>query len=285
MKLRFPLRAYKTLDRLYLHYDKKMIRRTRNLWLMPGLSERSAPGRPSYGEWCYLVGIFQTLLRTNLKKDTDNDVLDVGCGTGIMAIASQPFLGDKGHYTGIDVKRSDIEFCRQHYPNKNFSFIHLDASNQVFAPDQSAGKVKWEVADASADVVTALSVWTHMNEDDAIFYFREIDRVLKPGGKAIVTFYLLDDLYHSSVSTWADKMGRYNNSFQNSRIFNTPSSQSKNWFHPDWAAKPEETIGVTPAGIQMMLDATRLSLVETYVGNWKEVPGVFYQDILVFEKH
>ena len=109
MKLRFPLRAYKTLDRLYLHYDKKMIRRTRNLALMPGLSQRLAPGRPSYGEWCYLVGVFQTLLRTNLKNQTDNDILDVGCGTGIMAIATEPFLGDKGHYTGIDVKRSDIE--------------------------------------------------------------------------------------------------------------------------------------------------------------------------------
>ena len=130
---------------------------------------------------------------------------------------------------------------------------------------------------------TALSVWTHMNEDDAVFYFGEIDRVLQAGGKAIVTFYLLDDLYHSSVNTWSEQMGRYNNSYQNSRIFNTPSSQSRNWFHPDWAAQPEETIGVTPAGIQTMLDATRLSLVETYVGNWKEVPGVFYQDILVFE--
>jgi len=39
MKLRSPLRAYKTVDRLYLHYDKKMIRR--NLALMPGLSQRS----------------------------------------------------------------------------------------------------------------------------------------------------------------------------------------------------------------------------------------------------
>jgi SAM-dependent methyltransferase len=261
-----------------------MIRRTRNLRLMPELSQRQAPGRPSYGEWCYLVGIFQTLLRTIIKKDTDNNILDIGCGTGIMAIASEPFIGDKGNYTGIDVRREDIEFCRQHYPARTFSFIHLDVSNQVFAPNQNGGKMKWEIADESIDIVTALSVWTHMNEDDAVFYFHEVNRVLRPGGKAIITFYLLDDLYHVSVNNWTEQLGKYNNSYQNSRIFNTPSSDSKNWIHPDWAVRPEETIGVTPAAIQTMLDGTRLSQTETFVGNWKEVPGVFYQDVLVFEK-
>lgn len=284
MKLRFPLRAYISFDRLYLYYDKKLIRRTRNLRLMPDISQRLIPGRPSYGEWCYLVGIFQTLLRTRLEKETDNDLLDVGCGTGIMAIASEPFLGDRGRYIGIDVSKRDVEFCRQHYPQANFSFRHLNASNPAYAAERKAGRAKWEVGDESIDAVTALSVWTHMNEEDAVFYFREVNRVLRPGGKAIITFYLLDDLYHRAVPNWTERTGRYNNSNQNSRIFTTPSSESKNWFHPDWVARPEDTIGVTPAGIQTLLEGTRLSLAETFAGNWKEVPGVFYQDVLVFEK-
>lgn len=145
--------------------------------------------------------------------------------------------------------------------------------------------MKWEIADESIDIVTALSVWTHMNEDDAVFYFHEVDRVLRPGGKAILTFYLLDDLYQRSVNNWTEQLGRYNNSYQNSRNFNTPSSDSKNWLHPDWAVRPEETIGVTPAAIQTMLNGTRLTHTQTFVGNWKEVPGVFYQDVLVFEKN
>jgi predicted SAM-dependent methyltransferase len=64
-------------------------------------------------------------------------------------------------------------------------------------------------------LVTALSVWTHLNEADARFYFKEISRVLKPDGKAIVTFFLLD---------------------------------------------------------------------EQYPGNWKETPGAFFQDVLIFAK-
>lgn len=280
MKIKFPLRAYISLDRLYLYYDKKMIRRTRNLRLMPDISRRLVPGRPSYGEWCYLVGIFQTLLRTRLEKETDNDILDVGCGTGIMAIASEPFLGDRGRYTGIDVRKQDVEFCRQHYPRENFTFMHLDVGDPAHAP----GRPKWDVADESVDLVTALSVWTHMNEDDAVFYFREAARVLRPGGKAIITLYLLDDLYHGSVRGWTERTGKYNNTNLDLQVFSKPSSESKNWFHPAWVDRPEATIGITPAGVQTMLGGTRLSLAETYVGNWKEVPGVFFQDVLVFEK-
>lgn len=285
MKLKFPLKAYILLDRLYLHYDKGLVRRTRNLRLMPDVSWRRLPGRPSYGEWCYLVGIFQTLLRTRLPKETDNHILDVGCGTGIMAMACEPFLGDAGRYTGIDVSRRDIEFCRGHYPPESFTFIHLDASNAAYVPEQAGARARWEVADESVDAVTALSVWTHMNEEDAVFYFREVDRVLRPGGKAVITFYVLDDLYRAAVSGWTDRSGRYNNSNQNSRVFTTQCSASGHWFHPDWAERPEETIGVTPEGIGTLLEGTRLSLAETFAGNWKEVPGVFYQDVLVFEKN
>lgn len=282
--MRFPLRAYILLDRLYLHYDKKLVRRTRNLRLMPDVSQRLLPGRPSYGEWCYLVGIFQTLLRTRLPKETENDILDVGCGTGIMAMACEPFLGDAGRYTGIDVSKRDIEFCRSHYPKESFSFLHLDASNPAYVPGRQGERARWEVADESVDAVTALSVWTHMNEEDAVFYFREAARVLRPGGVALITFYVLDDLYRASVPGWTDRAGRYNNSNQNSRVFNTPSSASGNWLHPDFVERPEDTIGVTPEGIQTLLEGTGLSLAETLVGNWKEVPGVFYQDVLVFEK-
>lgn len=284
MKLRFPMRAYIYLDRLFLHYDKRMVRRTRNLRLMPDISARRLPGRPSYAEWCYVVGVFQTVLRMRLRKETDNRILDVGSGSGIMAIACEPFIGDAGHYTGIDVNQREVSFCRGHYPTDKFSFVHLDAGNPIYVPEQT-GRARWDVADESVDVVTSLSVWTHMNEDDAVFYFREVDRVLRPGGQAFITFYVLDDLYQRSVSGWdTQRRGKYNNSFVDSRVFNTPSSASGNWIHPDWAPRPEDTIGVTPAGLETMMDSTRMSLAETMLGNWKEVPGVFYQDVLVFEK-
>lgn len=68
-------------------------------------------GKASYGEWCHVIGIFQTLMYQQLRNKTGNTILDAGCGTGILAIASEPFLGENGKYIGIDVQPEEIEIC------------------------------------------------------------------------------------------------------------------------------------------------------------------------------
>lgn len=275
--------VYPRVDDIYLSLDKSLVRRTRNLRLIPALNNRRG-GKIAYGEWCHVVGLFQTLLFLHLNNKDGNHILDVGCGTGLLGIASEPFLGDRGRYIGIDVREQDIEFCQKHYPKSHYSFEHLDVLNPSYAPGQSPIRKNWTVVDASMDMVTALSVWTHLNEEDAIFYFQEIDRVLKPGGKAIVTFFLLDEKYYNGVQSRTGEQGKYHNTRQDDWIFDKPCSESQNWFHSRWAVQPEDAIGVTPTAIEKMLERTLLKLVKIYSGNWKELPGIFFQDILVFEK-
>jgi hypothetical protein len=67
---------------------------------------------------------------------------------------------------------ADIEFCRAHYPSPPFEFIHFDIHNPAYAPAQEKRNRPWPLDDARFDVVTALSVWTHLNESDATFYLR-----------------------------------------------------------------------------------------------------------------
>jgi SAM-dependent methyltransferase len=272
-----------SLDRAYLYLDKKLVRRTRNLRLVPAIANRRG-GRISYGEWCYEVGILQSILFHHLGKRTNSRILDVGCGTGIVGIASEPFLGQDGEYLGIDVSKRAIEFCKKHYPPSRFTFKHLDVMNRRYAPGQASERTRWDVADESIDMVTAVSVWTHLSEEDATFYFREIDRVLKPGGKAIITFFLLDRCYHRSLRDRTEMPGEYHAFGQSRWIFDVPCSDSQDWFHPQWVEEPEDAIGIRPAGIDAMLERTSLRLVNTYGGTWKEMPGVFFQDVLVFEK-
>jgi len=274
---------FAVVDKAFLKTDRRHILRTKNIRLIPEFKDRRG-GKLSYAEWAHVIGIFQTLIYQALDKKTGNEILDVGCGTGLLGIASEPFVGKGGTYTGIDVMKDDIAFCKSHFKSGNYRFIHFDVANPTYAEKQSNELKPWPIADNSLDLVTALSVWTHLNERDAVFYFKEVQRVLKPGGKAIITFFLLDKDYEDSIPRRSDETGRYHGTWQKGWIFNVPAYESKNWFTVPTAVHPEDAIAVTSAGMDMLIKTSGLKLAECYPGNWKEMPGVFFQDVLIFEK-
>jgi SAM-dependent methyltransferase len=276
-------RLYRLLDRFYVPLDRKQVRRTRNIRLIPREAFRRG-GKRSYAEWAHVIGIFQTLIRLRIEKATDLTMLDVGCGTGILAVAAEPFLLPNGHYIGLDVNQRDIEFCRRHYPRPTYEFVHFEVNNPAYAPGQTQQARAWPLADNQFDMVTALSVWTHLNEADACFYFAEVARVLKPGGRALITFFLLDDAYEASVSSRSRSPGHYHMTLPSNWIFDRPAYGSSAWRYPSGANIPEEAIGVTRAGLDGLLARAPLKLVDYYPGNWKEIPGVYFQDVLIFEK-
>ena len=52
-------------------------------------------------------------------------ILDVGCFTG-YAVGYFRFRGFKGHYTGIDINRTAIEFARERFPEEVFAHRSVD---------------------------------------------------------------------------------------------------------------------------------------------------------------
>lgn len=123
-------------------------------------------------------------------------VLDVGCGTGRMAAALLNYLDEKGSYDGFDIVKSGIDWCAQKITAKNprFHFAHADIFNKAYNP---SGKIRSEdfrfpYPDANFDFVFLTSVFTHMLPAEAERYMAEISRVLKPGGRCLITFFLLD---------------------------------------------------------------------------------------------
>lgn len=92
-------------------------------------------------------------------------ILDVGCGTGTMLT----YLASFGKAEGVDIDEEAIGYCR----DRGLQNVRLgEASSLPFG-------------DGSFDLVTALDVVEHLDDDVAAF--REMKRVLRPGGQILVT--------------------------------------------------------------------------------------------------
>lgn len=273
---------YQHLDEIYISLDREQVRRTKNIRLIPPVNERRG-GKRSYAEWAHVIGIFQTLMFLYSPANSGNTIIDLGCGTGILAIAAEPLVSEGGRYIGLDVNPVDIAFCKQHYPSPPFEFQHVEAHNAAYAFEQS-GQKHWSVMDKSADLVTALSVWSHLNELDAVFYMQDVYRILRPGGKAIITGFVLDETYEASLEARTDDTGTFHSTPKSMWIFEQPAYNSHNWFTTRWAEVPEKAIAFNKAGLAHMLLESGLKLLAFHPGCWRETPGIFFQDIIILQK-
>lgn len=124
----------------------------------------------------------------------DHDLLDVGCGSGRIAVALVDYLTDEGSYTGFDVVDDAVEWCRTEITARhpNFTFDLVDVHSGFYRPEGSVSPVdfRFPYADDSFDFVTLTSVFTHLAPDAVDAYAAEIARVLRPGGRCFATFFL-----------------------------------------------------------------------------------------------
>ena len=108
-------------------------------------------------------------------------VLDVGCGTGTLAIAIMPRVGE-GEVHGIDASPEMIEVA-QEKARKTRSEIAFQVALIEAIP----------FPNGSFDLVTSSPMLHHLPDDLKRRGFAEIRRVLKPGGR----FLAMDFAAHS----------------------------------------------------------------------------------------
>lgn len=122
-------------------------------------------------------------------------LLDVGCGCGKIARPLVGYLGAQGGYDGIDITHAAIDWCRDAYrghPNFRFHLADLQSSRYNAGGATRASEYRFPFEANSFDVVFLGSVFTHLLPADTAHYLREIGRVLKPGGRCLSTFFVLD---------------------------------------------------------------------------------------------
>jgi SAM-dependent methyltransferase len=141
----------------------------------------------------------------------DERVLDIGCGVGRLAIPLTHYLNCQGSYEGIDIIHELVAWCRfnisRHHPA--FRFQKADVCNKIYNRDgwMKASEYRLPFADATFDFVFVGSVFTHMLPADLENYLEETTRVLKPEGRCLISYFLLDQgrvKARESKADWLD---------------------------------------------------------------------------------
>jgi ubiquinone/menaquinone biosynthesis C-methylase UbiE len=126
----------------------------------------------------------------------DACILDVGCGCGRMAIPLTKYLSDRGGYWGFDIVEDNIAWCQKNIgvQHKNFHFLLADVYNKTYHPKGrfKAAEYRFPYLDDFFDFVSLTSVFTHMLAADMQNYLGQISRVMKPGGRCLISYFLLN---------------------------------------------------------------------------------------------
>ena len=107
------------------------------------------------------------------------DVWDMGCGPGHIA----RYLRDRGlvNVFGLDLSARMVEQARRHNPDISF---------------QVADVMRLDLRDASLGGIVAFYAIVNVPENLLPTVFGEMWRVLKPGGRLLLSFHIGDEIVH-----------------------------------------------------------------------------------------
>jgi SAM-dependent methyltransferase len=198
----------------------------------------------------------------------ENAVLDIGCGIGVMAARLARFL-TTGRYEGFDIVKVGTDWAAAHISSKypNFRFTHADVFNRHYNPlsEMKGEAFTFPYGSNQFDFAFAKSVFTHMTPPAVQQYLRETARVVKRGGTAVFTAFLMNresiDLIESGKSSLA------------------LSSAGEHWIlDPEF---PETAIGLPEEDFVSWCKAAGFQVKQIAYGSWcGRTRYLSYQDIV-----
>lgn len=197
------------------------------------------------------------------------DFLDIGSGIGRIARALTSYL--TGTYQGFDAVKTGVTWCQRHISrmHPNFHFTHVPLYNDLYrASGLSAADYRFPYADETFDFACAISVFTHLLPEETENYLKETARVLKPKGKLVATFFLINGALSERTGAFSfpHRRGHY--------ALMDASVQHAN-------------VAYDHAYLLSFSESVGLKLSTHIHGSWRDgVVGhtVAFQDVLVWEK-
>jgi SAM-dependent methyltransferase len=206
--------------------------------------------------------------------ESDDRVLEVGCGCGRLALALAERLGPEGRYEGFDVAPTLVDWCRANLepvlPNFRFRLVDVAAPSHNPGGAVAASDFRFFYENETFDLAILASVFTHMAAEGIENYVAEAARVPKPSGRCFATLFLFDATAATAVAE-ATTIFDFRHRLGPCLTFD--------------AERPEEGIACDEGWLFGLLERSGLKVDQIRRGDWRAVRShAISQDIIVARK-
>jgi SAM-dependent methyltransferase len=212
-----------------------------------------------------------------------DSVLEIGSGAGRLAIALADVLGEDGRYEGFDIVPAAIRWCQEEitprYPNVRFEVADIHSRQYNPHGGDPAASFTFPYADEDFDYTLAMSVFSHMRPDGMARYLAEASRVLRPGGRLLATYFVVDPAVEGRLATGETDFA----------LDHEMEDASGTAYLVSDPRVPEYNVGHHRSEVEAALGRAGL-LLEQWVGGWWSRSSsephcdAFYQDLLIASK-
>ena len=234
------------------------------------------------------------LLITHGRLAPNGAVLDIGCGAARIALHLMRYLSSEGIYCGFDPDAAAIAFCKSLPSPPNFSFEAVDLKHYLYNPNGAVDPASFEFPypDGSFNAVFAASVFSHLPMVESAAYLRQIARVLRPRGRAVLSYFAITRGMEPKASDQITSLLGHGDSFYRFR-FRARGNGFYTHCHADGAPKNHyiandefgDPVAYHRDKFADMACEAGLTVIDFLPGSWcRNEYRYGYQDIIVAER-